>query len=87
MLLGSLLQHLRVTIIHVTIVEGPVISPGNVCIPSSLIKIIRRPLPINNRVKHRTRTTIRMLRRAKMKGRQNGFSIFKLGKFWKESQW
>ena len=86
MLLVVMLQCPRVTIIRVTIVEGPVISPGNVRILGRLIKIIRRPLPINNRVKHRTRTTIRMLRRAKMSGRQDGCSIFKLGKFRKESQ-
>jgi hypothetical protein len=69
MLLVAMLQHPRVTIIHVTIVEGPVISLGNVHIPGRLIKIIRRPLPINNRVRHQTRTPIRMLRRAKMRGR------------------
>ena len=86
MLLGSLLQRPRVIVIHVIIMEGPVISRGNVRIKSSLIQIIRRPLPINNRVKHRTRTTIRMRRRAKMKGRQDGCSIFKLGKFQKGSQ-
>jgi hypothetical protein len=86
MLLVVMLQRPRVTIIHVTIVEGPVISSRNVRIPSRLIKIIRRPLPINNRVKHRTRTTIRMLRRAKMSGRQDGCSIFKLEKFRKGSQ-
>ena len=81
MLLVLMLQRPRITIIHVTIVEGPVISLGNVRIPNSIIQILRRLLPINNRVKHRTRTTIRMLRRAKMKGRRDGFSIFKLGKF------
>ena len=86
MLLVVMLQRPRVTIIHVTIVEGPVISPRNVRILGRLIKIIRRPLPINNRVKHRTRTTIRMLRRAKMRGRQDGCSIFKLEKFQKGSQ-
>ena len=81
MLLVAMLQRPRVIIIYVIIVEGLVISPGNVRIPSSLIKIIRRPLPINNKVKHRTRTTIRMLRRAKMKVRQDECSIFNLGKF------
>ena len=81
MLLVAMLQCPRVTIIHVIIVEGPVISPENVRIPNRLIKIIRRPLPINNRVKHRTRTIIRMLRRARMKERHDEFSIFKLGKF------
>ena len=73
MLLVAMLQRPRVTIIHVTIVEGPVISLGNVRIPSGLIKIIRRPLPINNRVRHRTRITIRMLRKAKMKEDRKGF--------------
>jgi len=43
-------------------------------------------LAINHRVKHRIRTTIRMLRRAKMKGRQEGFSIFKPERFLKGSQ-
>ena len=86
MLLVSRLQRPRVTIIHVIIVEGLVISLGNVRILGRLIKIIRRPLPINNKVKQRTRTTIRMLRRARMRGRQDGCSIFKLEKFRKGSQ-
>ncbi len=86
MLLVAMLQHPRVTTIRATIVEGLVISPGNVHILGRLIKIIRRLLPINNRVRHQTRTPIRMLRRAKMRGRQEGFSIFKPGKFLKESQ-
>ena len=81
MLLVAMLQRPRVTIIHVTIVEGPVISPGNVRIPNSIIQILRRLLAINNRVKFRIRTIIRMLRRAKMKRRQGGFSIFRLGRF------
>ena len=86
MLLVAMLQRPRVTIIHVIIVEDPVISPGNVRILNSIIQVLRRLLPINNRVKHRTRTTIRMLRRAKMKGRPDVFSIFKLGKFQKGTQ-
>ena len=79
MLLVSVLQRPRVIVIHVTIVEGPVISLGNVCIPNSIIQIFRRLLTINNRVKFRIRTIIRMLRRAKMKRRQDGCSIFKPG--------
>ena len=86
MLLVAMLQRPRVTTIHVTIVEGLVISLGNVHILGRLIRIIRRPLPINNRVRHQTRTPIKMLRRAKMRGRQDGCSIFKLEKFQKGSQ-
>ena len=86
MLLVVMLQHPRVTAIRATIVEGLVISPENVHILGRIIKIIRRLLPINNRVRHQTRTPIRMLRRAKMRGRQDGCSIFKLEKFWKGSQ-
>ena len=85
MLLVAMLQRPRVTIIHVTIVEGPVISLGNVRIPNSIIQIFRRPLEINNRVKLRTRTTTRMLRRAKMKRRWDEFSIFRPRRFQKGS--
>jgi len=81
MLLVSVLPHPRVTVIPVSIVESPVISLGNVRIRSSIIQIIRRPPAINNRVKFRIRTIIRMLRRAKMKRRRGGFSIFKPGRF------
>jgi len=85
MLLVSMLQRPRVTIIHVTIVEGLVISLGNVRIPNSIVQIFRRLLAINNRVKLRIRTTTRMLRRAKMKRRRGGFSIFRPGRFQKGS--
>jgi len=85
MLLVSMLQHPRVTVIHVTIVEGLAISLGNVRIPNSIIQIFRRLLAINNRVKFRIRTIIRMLRRAKMKRRQSGFSIFRPRRFQKGS--
>ena len=86
MFLVFVLQHPKATITHVSIVGSQVISLGNVHILGRLIKIIKRPLPINNKVRHQTRTTIRMLRRAKMRGRQDGCSIFKLEKFWKGSQ-
>ena len=43
----------------------------------------RRLPAINNRVKFRTRTVTKMLRRARMKRRQGRFSIFKLGRFQK----
>ena len=85
MLLVSVLQHPRVTVIHVSIVESLVISLGNVRIRGSIIQIIRRPPAINNRVKFRIRTIIRMLRRAKMKRRQSGFSIFRPRRFQKGS--
>ena len=81
MILGFLLQHPRVTSIPVSIVASLVISRENVRIQGSLIPIIRRPLQINNRVRHRIRSIIRMLRKAKMKGRQDECSTFKLWKF------
>ena len=72
MFLVFVLHHHKATITHVSIVGNSVISLGNVHILGRLIKIIRRPLPINNRVRHRTRIIIRMLRKAKMRGRRTG---------------
>ena len=65
MFLVFMLQHHKATITHVSIVGSPVISLGNVRILSSIIRIFRRLLEINNRVKLRTRTTTKMLRKGK----------------------
>ena len=81
MFLVFVLQHPKATITHVSIVGSLVISLGNIRILSSIIQIFRRLLEINNRVNLRTRTTTKMLRRAKMKRRRGGFSILKLGRF------
>jgi hypothetical protein len=80
MFLVFMLQHPMATITHVSIVGSQVISPGNVRILSNIIQIFRRLLEIN-KVKPRTRTTTKMLRRAKMKRRQGGFSIFRPRRF------
>ena len=79
MFLVLVLQHPKAIITHVSIVGSQVISLGNVRILSSTIQ--RRLPEINNRVKLRTRTITKMLIRAKMKRRQGGVSIFKLGRF------
>ena len=83
MFLVFVLQHPKASITHVSIVGSQVISLGNVRILSSIIQIFRRLPTINNRVKLRTRTITKVLRRAKMKRRRGGFSILKLGRFQK----
>ena len=83
MFLVFVLQHPKATITHVSIVGSQVISLGNARILSSIIQIFRRLPEINNRVKLRTRTITKMLRRAKMKRRWGGFSILNLGRFQK----
>ena len=65
MFLVFVLQHPKATLTHVSIMEGQVISRGNVRILSSIIQISRRLLEINNRVKLRTRTITKMLRKGK----------------------
>ena len=65
MFLVFVLQHLKATTTPVSIVGNPVISLENVHILSSIIQIFRRLLEINNRVKLRTRTITKMLRKGK----------------------
>ena len=81
MFLVFVLQCPKAIITHVSIVGSQVISLGNVRILSSIIQIFRRLPEINNRVKLRTRTVTKMLKRAEMKRRWGGFSILKLGRF------